>query len=75
MSERTRFVFPLKVMQWSTLQTENGQKLNPGPDMKAVGYIPVYDGIEPLCDDHGHDAEFGTFEQREQQNGEQHEST
>lgn len=65
MSERKRFIFPLKVMQWSTLQTENGQKLTPGGKMNAIGFIPVYESIEPLCDDHGHDAEYGTFEQRD----------
>lgn len=63
MTERKRFIFPLKVMKWSTLQTDSGQHLKPSSEMKAVGYIPVYESIEPLCEDHGHDAEYGTFEQ------------
>jgi hypothetical protein len=65
MSERKRFIFPMKVMQWSTLQTGDGQPLNPDSEMKAVGYIPVYENIKTLCDDHGHDAEYGTFEERD----------
>lgn len=37
MSEQKRFIFPLKVMQWSTLQTENGQKLKPGGTARNAG--------------------------------------
>ena len=65
MNEQKRFVFPLKVMKWSTLQTENGQKLKPGGKMNAIGFIPVYEDIQSMCDDHGHDAEYGTFERRD----------
>jgi hypothetical protein len=64
MVEQKRFIFPLKVMQWSTLQAENGQKLKPGGKMKAIGFIPVYEDIQSMCDDHGHNAEYGTFDRR-----------
>lgn len=65
MNEQKRFVFPLKVQLWSTLQTENGQKLKPGGKMKAIGFIPVYGDIQSMCDDHGHGEEYGTFERRD----------
>lgn len=58
----TRFLFPMKVMSWDTLQTEDGKKLRPGSGMKAVGYIPVYESIVELVDDHGVDIDSGTFE-------------
>lgn len=65
MTEPTRFIFPLKVIKWATLQTENGQKLKRSGKMKSIGFIPVYEDIQTMCDDHGHGEEYGTFERRD----------
>ena len=32
-----RFVFPMKVMPWSTLETDEGEKLKPGAEMWPAG--------------------------------------
>lgn len=56
-----RFIFPLKVLKWETLRTDTGIQLRPGPAMKAVGYIPVYESIQELVEDHGNNFPTGTF--------------
>lgn len=63
MSERKKFLFPMRVIPWTTLQTEDGQKLEPGPEMRAAGYIPVYENIQMLCEDFGRGVRYGTIEQ------------
>ena len=61
--ERMRFIFPFKVMQWKTLQTEDGKPLVAGKKMRAVGFIPVYESISEMVEDHGTDVRSGTFEE------------
>jgi len=56
----TRYIFPLKAMRWSTLQTDSGATLKPG-NMKAVGFIPIYESLEAMVDDHGTDVASGTM--------------
>lgn len=58
-----RFIFPMKVFQWETIRTETGLPLQPGKNMRAVGYIPVYESIQEMADDHGTDCQYGTFEE------------
>lgn len=58
-----RFVFPMKVLQWGTIRTETGLPLQAGKNMRAVGYIPVYESIQELVEDHGTDCQYGTFEE------------
>jgi hypothetical protein len=61
--EPMRFIFPFKVMQWKTLQTEDGKPLAAGQKMKSVGFIPVYESISEMVDDHGADLRIGTFQE------------
>ena len=35
--------------------------MRPGKEMLAVGYIPVYESIQSLVDDHGPSVQTGTF--------------
>lgn len=58
---QTRYVFPLKVLPWETLVTDAGVNLKPGPQMKAIGYIPVYESLQELVENFGNDCPSGTF--------------
>lgn len=51
----------MKVLPWESLQTDTGQPLKPATGMKAIGYIPVYESIEAMVDDHGNETPCGTF--------------
>src|SRR4051812_36296738 len=59
-----RFIFPMKVMGWETLKTANGESIEASEKMNAVGFIPVYDSIQGLVDDHGNQIATGTFEEK-----------
>lgn len=56
-----RFIFPFKVMPWDSLANDAGEKLTAGSQMKAVGFIPVYEDVSTFADDHGTDCPCGTF--------------
>lgn len=58
-----RFIFPLKVLAWETISTDTGVPLRPGSEMKAVGFIPVYESIQAMAEDHGSKCRSGTFEE------------
>jgi len=58
-----RFIFPFKVMQWKTLQTEDGKPLVAAKKMRSVGFIPVYESIQEMAADHGKNMKCGTFEE------------
>lgn len=53
----------MKVLQWQSIQTETGVPLRPGKNMRAVGYIPVYESIQEMVADHGTECRSGTFEE------------
>lgn len=61
--EPKRFIFPFKVMQWITLQTDDGKPLSAGKKMRSVGFIPVYESIEQMVADHGSEINSGTFQE------------
>lgn len=58
---QARYIFPMKVMDWSTLKTANGDQVTAGSRMNAIGFIPVYDSIAAMVDDHGNEIDSGTF--------------
>lgn len=60
MSER--YIFPFKVMKWDALKTDSGCGIKPSCNMNAIGFIPVYDSISAMVDDHGTNINSGTFE-------------
>ncbi len=56
-----RVVFPMVALPWSSLATESGLPIAADSQMNAIGFIPVYEDIQSLIEDHGHDKEYGTF--------------
>lgn len=56
-----QYIIPMKVMKWQTLQTTDGKTISPDEKMNAIGYMPVYESISALVDDHGADVECFTF--------------
>lgn len=60
-----QFVFPLKVLWRDSLQFGDGVELELGEDVRAVGFIPVYESLQALVEDHGVDCDYGTFQERD----------
>ena len=57
----TRYIFPLKVLPWSSLETDAGNKIRAASDMQCVGFVPVYKSMQALTNVHGHNCQCGTF--------------
>ena len=57
-----KYIIPCVVMKWETLKTELGGVCRPTEDMNAIGFIPVYDSIPALVDDHGNQVQTMLFE-------------
>ena len=56
-----RVLFPMVCLPWTSLSTEDGLPIKADGKMNAIGFIPVYENIQTLIDDHGRDKEYGTF--------------
>lgn len=61
LNEYAHVVFPYKVMGWDTLQTDTGQALKPSPQLKTIGFIPVYADVISLQEEHGPDIDSGVM--------------
>ena len=57
-----KYIVPCVVMKWECLRKLDGGFCKPAEGMNAIGFIPVYDSIAGLVDDHGNQVQTMLFE-------------